>query len=104
MKCADLGHLAAALEVHKRWVAALEEEFFCQVGKGGETGWWCESYMAAVAGCAVVEHGRRATLSHTYKHTPSPVVPPLLMFCYACATAGRCGEGERPASVASVRP
>ncbi len=26
MKCADLGHLASAEEVHKRWVRQLEEE------------------------------------------------------------------------------
>jgi hypothetical protein len=30
LKCADLGHLAAPLGVHLRWVAALEAEFFAQ--------------------------------------------------------------------------
>jgi hypothetical protein len=29
-KCADLGHVAEGLDVHLRWVAALEEEFFRQ--------------------------------------------------------------------------
>jgi hypothetical protein len=28
LKAADLGHLAADLNVHKRWVALLEEEMF----------------------------------------------------------------------------
>jgi hypothetical protein len=31
LKCADLGNLAAANDVHKRWVAQLEEEYFQQV-------------------------------------------------------------------------
>ena len=39
LKCSDLGHLAAEEGVHRRWVAALEEEFFRQgdreVGEGG---------------------------------------------------------------------
>lgn len=26
MKCADMGHMAESLEVHKKWVASLEEE------------------------------------------------------------------------------
>ncbi|KAF5843139.1 hypothetical protein DUNSADRAFT_2175 [Dunaliella salina] len=30
LKCADLGNLAAPKEVHKRWVAHLEEEYFQQ--------------------------------------------------------------------------
>ncbi|KAL6763789.1 3'5'-cyclic nucleotide phosphodiesterase [Haematococcus lacustris] len=30
LKCADLGHTAAALPVHLKWVAGLEEEFFRQ--------------------------------------------------------------------------
>ncbi|KAK9839551.1 hypothetical protein WJX84_002829 [Apatococcus fuscideae] len=30
LKCADVGHLAAGWEVHKRWVACLEEELFLQ--------------------------------------------------------------------------
>lgn len=30
LKCADLGHLAAALPVHLKWVSALEAEFFAQ--------------------------------------------------------------------------
>jgi len=30
IKCADLGHCTAALNVHKKWVAQLEEEFFRQ--------------------------------------------------------------------------
>ncbi|KAG2495006.1 hypothetical protein HYH03_006939 [Edaphochlamys debaryana] len=30
LKAADLGHLGSELEVHKRWLAALEEEFFLQ--------------------------------------------------------------------------
>jgi hypothetical protein len=30
LKCADLGHLAEELAVHKRWVRCLEEEFFLQ--------------------------------------------------------------------------
>ncbi len=29
-QCADLGHTAAQLSVHLRWVACLEEEFFRQ--------------------------------------------------------------------------
>ena len=31
LKCADIGHLAAAPRVHKRWAVQLEEEFFRQV-------------------------------------------------------------------------
>lgn len=31
LKCADIGHLAAAPEVHRRWALLLEEEFFLQV-------------------------------------------------------------------------
>ncbi|KXZ51687.1 hypothetical protein GPECTOR_11g138 [Gonium pectorale] len=30
IKCADIGHLGEALEVHKRWLLMLEEEFFRQ--------------------------------------------------------------------------
>lgn len=30
LKCADIGHLAAAPRVHKRWAVQLEEEFFRQ--------------------------------------------------------------------------
>ena len=32
VKCADIGHLAAAPRTHKRWATQLEEEFFRQVG------------------------------------------------------------------------
>ena len=31
LKCADIGHLAATPDVHKRWAYLLEEEFFLQV-------------------------------------------------------------------------
>lgn len=31
LKCADIGHLAAAPKTHKRWAHKLEEEFFRQV-------------------------------------------------------------------------
>ena len=31
LKCADIGHLAADAETHKRWAYMLEEEFFQQV-------------------------------------------------------------------------
>ena len=31
IKCADIGHLAADYETHKRWAYQLEEEFFRQV-------------------------------------------------------------------------
>ena len=31
LKCADIGHLAATPDVHKRWALLLEEEFFIQV-------------------------------------------------------------------------
>ena len=31
IKCADIGHLAAAPRTHKRWATQLEEEFFKQV-------------------------------------------------------------------------
>lgn len=31
LKCADIGHLAAAQDTHKRWAYQLEEEFFQQV-------------------------------------------------------------------------
>ena len=31
VKCADIGHLAAAPRTHKRWATQLEEEFFRQV-------------------------------------------------------------------------
>ena len=30
LKCADLGHLTASREVHKKWVNRLESEFFAQ--------------------------------------------------------------------------
>ncbi len=30
LKCSDLGHLAAPLSVHLKWVSALEAEFFAQ--------------------------------------------------------------------------
>ena len=30
MKCADLGHLASAERVHRKWVTLLEEEMFRQ--------------------------------------------------------------------------
>jgi cAMP-specific phosphodiesterase 4/high affinity cAMP-specific and IBMX-insensitive 3',5'-cyclic phosphodiesterase 8 len=30
LKCADLGHLTASRETHKRWVTRLESEFFNQ--------------------------------------------------------------------------
>ena len=30
LKCSDLGHLTSSPEVHKRWVAQLEEEMFRQ--------------------------------------------------------------------------
>ena len=30
LKCADLGHLASVDRVHRKWVAALEEEMFRQ--------------------------------------------------------------------------
>ena len=33
LKCADIGHLAASPEVHKRWALLLEEEFFLQVSR-----------------------------------------------------------------------
>ena len=31
LKCADIGHLAAAPRTHRRWAFQLEEEFFRQV-------------------------------------------------------------------------
>ena len=31
LKCADIGHLAAAPQTHKRWALLLEEEFYRQV-------------------------------------------------------------------------
>lgn len=31
LKCADIGHLAASPNTHKRWAYQLEEEFFRQV-------------------------------------------------------------------------
>ena len=31
LKCADIGHLAADLNTHKRWACQLEEEFYRQV-------------------------------------------------------------------------
>ena len=33
LKCADIGHLAAAPRTHKRWAYQLEEEFFRQGDK-----------------------------------------------------------------------
>ena len=33
LKCADIGHLAAAARTHKRWAYQLEEEFFRQGDK-----------------------------------------------------------------------
>ncbi len=34
LKCSDLGHLAAPLPIHLKWVSGLEDEFFQQVGNG----------------------------------------------------------------------
>ena len=31
LKCADIGHLAADQDTHRRWAYQLEEEFFQQV-------------------------------------------------------------------------
>lgn len=33
LKCSDLGHTAASLAVHKKWLERLEEEFFMQGDK-----------------------------------------------------------------------
>ncbi|KAG2444401.1 hypothetical protein HXX76_001154 [Chlamydomonas incerta] len=38
IKAADLGHLGESLEVHKRWLAGLEEEFFRQGDQERELG------------------------------------------------------------------
>ena len=38
LKCADIGHLAAAPETHKKWAYLLEEEFFRQGDKERDTG------------------------------------------------------------------
>ncbi len=38
LKCADLGHLAAPCDVHKRWVNDLTEEFFQQGDRERENG------------------------------------------------------------------
>ena len=38
LKAADLGHLGEELEVHKRWLAGLEEEFFRQGDQERELG------------------------------------------------------------------
>ncbi|KAG2437153.1 hypothetical protein HXX76_005820 [Chlamydomonas incerta] len=38
IKAADIGHLGESLEVHKRWLAGLEEEFFRQGDKEKELG------------------------------------------------------------------
>ncbi len=38
IKVADLGHLGEALEVHRRWLGALEEEFFRQGDRERELG------------------------------------------------------------------
>ncbi|KAG2444404.1 hypothetical protein HXX76_001157 [Chlamydomonas incerta] len=38
IKAADLGHLGESLEVHKRWLAGLEEEFFRQGDQEWELG------------------------------------------------------------------
>ncbi|KAG2447555.1 hypothetical protein HYH02_007479 [Chlamydomonas schloesseri] len=38
LKCADIGHLGESLEVHKKWLANLEEEFFRQGDKERELG------------------------------------------------------------------
>ncbi|GIL88899.1 hypothetical protein Vretifemale_16705, partial [Volvox reticuliferus] len=38
LKVADLGHLAEELDVHKRWLSALEEEFFLQGDQERERG------------------------------------------------------------------
>ena len=38
IKVADLGHLGESLEVHKRWLTGLEEEFFRQGDKEIEAG------------------------------------------------------------------
>lgn len=43
VKCADIGHLAAAPRTHKRWATQLEEEFFRQV-----------TYRYVVLGCAML--------------------------------------------------
>lgn len=38
LKCADIGHLAAAVNTHRRWAYQLEEEFFRQGDKEREVG------------------------------------------------------------------
>ncbi|DBA93554.1 TPA: putative 3',5'-cyclic phosphodiesterase pde-3 [Trebouxia sp. C0006] len=38
LKCADIGHLAAAQDTHKRWAYQLEEEFFQQGDREKEIG------------------------------------------------------------------
>ncbi|KAL3144954.1 putative 3',5'-cyclic phosphodiesterase pde-3 [Trebouxia sp. C0010 RCD-2024] len=38
LKCADIGHLAADLETHKKWAYQLEEEFFQQGDREKEIG------------------------------------------------------------------
>ncbi|KAG2425825.1 hypothetical protein HXX76_013450 [Chlamydomonas incerta] len=38
LKCADIGHLGESLEVHKKWLSNLEEEFFRQGDRERELG------------------------------------------------------------------
>ena len=45
LKCADLGHLASEESVHRRWVAVLEEEMFCQGDLEREKGYPVSALM-----------------------------------------------------------
>ena len=39
LKCSDLGHLASDWPVHRKWVAALEEEMFRQGDREKDKGY-----------------------------------------------------------------
>ncbi len=56
LKCADIGHLAATPDVHKRWAYLLEEEFFLQVLlPANNTVCMCDSVRCARHSCAYTD-------------------------------------------------
>ena len=66
LKCADIGHLAAAPQTHKRWTLLLEEEFYRQVH-----GVQCSAML------------RYAMLCHLRHALPCYAVPCYAMPCHA---------------------